>query len=284
MMNYESEYKVLQPNNDLTKRKGYWDLAKGLQKTDGLDTSEYLETVIAATLSGEYGISDAKAALERHYAGVTYNCPNADEMEADIVASRIVEMLEVDDFKFSPIMLKSIHKKLFHDVLPYKWVGQWRTENIIKDQEILNGRTVNYANFDEIEDFLTHDFALEKNAHYSFPFDSEQIDRLINFTSAVWQTHPFREGNTRTVSTFLIKYLKSMGVEVTNEPFIEHSAWFRDALVRHNYANVPMGVHPEAKYITMFFENILLDADHDLASFNLECRTLFEPRNQDKCN
>ena len=275
MVGYNSEYKVLEANGDLAKRKEYWKLAKGLQQTDGLDTSEYLETVISATLSGEYGIQDAKKALDKHYSGVMYGCVGADVMEADIVSARIVELLEMDDFKFSPIMLRSIHERLFHDVLPFKWVGQWRKENISKEQDILNGRTVQYADYREIANFLSYDFDQEKGSKYTLSFDDDQVKTLTEFISAIWQTHPFREGNTRTISTFLIKYLRKMGVEINIDPFIEHSKWFRDALVRHNYSSLKEGVYPEPKYLTKFFENILLGARHDLASLDLRCEELF---------
>ena len=45
----------------------------------------------------------------------------------------------------------------------------------------------------------------------------------------------FAEGNTRTTAVFFIKYLKTLGFEVGNELFSEHSWYFRNALVRANY-------------------------------------------------
>lgn len=42
----DSEYKELRPNEDLQKRREYWEIAKGLQKVDGLNTSQYLEEII----------------------------------------------------------------------------------------------------------------------------------------------------------------------------------------------------------------------------------------------
>lgn len=278
MQGYESEYKVLQPSDDLARRRQYWSLAKGLQKTDGLVTTDYLEGLIEETLTGDLSLTDAKQALSRHYSGVAYGTAAAADMEADIVAARIVGLLETDDFIFSPVLLKSIHKRLFADVLSFDWVGTWRTENIFKEQEILNGRSLRHANYDEIDDYLAFDFAQEKGAVYTLPFDEAQIKRLAEFISAIWQTHPFREGNTRTIATFLIKYLKNMGVEITNEPFAQHSDWFRDALVRHNFADVSKGVNPEPKFLTLFFENILLDANHDLPSCDMTCPPLFEEK------
>jgi len=45
------------------------------------------------------------------------------------------------------------------------------------------------------------------------------ILRLTN----VWQNHLFREGNTRTTTAFVIKYLCSCGFNVNNELFADNS-------------------------------------------------------------
>ena len=97
--------------------------------------------------------------------------------------------------------------------------------------------------------------------------------KLSRFVSAIWQTHPFREGNTRTVSTFLILYLRSIGIPADNGPFKKHADWFRDALVRSNYANIRKGIYPEFSYLETFFENVLLGAKHDLEAMEL---TIFQ--------
>lgn len=44
-MNINDDYQEIEPTSDPDKRKEYWEIGKGLQQVDGLDTSEYLETV-----------------------------------------------------------------------------------------------------------------------------------------------------------------------------------------------------------------------------------------------
>lgn len=95
-----------------------------------------------------------------------------------------------------------------------------------------------YGHWEDIAEYLAYDFEQEKNVRYTIPLSSKDISRFSRFVSAIWQTHPFREGNTRTVSTFLIKYLQTMGVPADNTPFKQHTKWLRDALVRSNYANL----------------------------------------------
>ncbi|MCL2883654.1 MAG: cell filamentation protein, partial [Coriobacteriia bacterium] len=120
-MSDDSEYQELLPNSDLQKRQEYWDVAKGLQKVDGLQTSDYLETVIRDTIDGKYGTAQAASIVESYYK----ESPAADAAtrEADIVSARIAAYLEIDDFLMSPVMLLGIHRTLFQGVYADSWVG-----------------------------------------------------------------------------------------------------------------------------------------------------------------
>ena len=73
------------------------------------------------------------------------------------------------------------------------------------------------------------------------------INNITNFSSNIWQTHPFREGNTRTTALFIEKYLVSLGYDVDNTMFKEKSVYFRNALVRSNYFNNYLNIE-EDKY------------------------------------
>ena len=53
---------------------------------------------------------------------------------------------------------------------------------------------------------------------------------MSKFVSGLWQIHAFGEGNTRTTAVFLIKYLQSMGFDVTNDIFAEKVWYFRNEL------------------------------------------------------
>lgn len=60
------------------------------------------------------------------------------------------------------------------------------------------------------------------------------VKQIQHFISGIWQIHPFHEGNTRTVTVFLIQYLREFGFDIDNTPFQQHSKYFRDALVLDN--------------------------------------------------
>ncbi|HFR3748957.1 TPA: Fic family protein [Streptococcus suis] len=62
----------------------------------------------------------------------------------------------------------------------------------------------------------------------------EMVYHLKDFASSIWQIHPFGEGNTRTVTVFMIKYLRSLGLTIDNEPFKKHARYFRYALILDN--------------------------------------------------
>ena len=72
------------------------------------------------------------------------------------------------------------------------------------------------------------------------------------------------EGNTRTTAVFIEKYLRSLGYKVDNEMFEKHSRYFRDALVRANYANLPKNIAKTDEFLVKFFENLLLGSNHSL--------------------
>ena len=60
------------------------------------------------------------------------------------------------------------------------------------------------------------------------------MDEVTQFLSGIWQIRPFREGNTRTTAVFGILYLRFLGFVLDNQPFAQHSQYFRDALVLAN--------------------------------------------------
>ena len=113
MLDYQSDYKILEPTTDLDARRSYWAVGIGLQKIDGVDTSDYLNALVEDTLKGKYSTEEAVAHIAKHYEQIDQNDPLAPVKEADISAARIAKLLEYDDFKLSPIALKSIHKQLF---------------------------------------------------------------------------------------------------------------------------------------------------------------------------
>lgn len=97
----------------------------------------------------------------------------------------------------------------------------------------------------------------------------EIIRHLAVFLSRLWQIHIFGEGNTRVTALFFIKYLSTLGFEVTNDVFAENAWYFRNALVRANYNDLKKGIHETTAFLELFLRNLLLDEHHPLRNRTL---------------
>ena len=102
------------------------------------------------------------------------------------------------------------------------------------------------------------------------------IHHLAIFVSRLWQIHVFGEGNTRTTAVFFIKYLRTLGFDVTNDIFAENAWYFRNALVRANYNDLKNGVHETTEYLEMFLRNLLLDEKNELHNRSMHISGVFE--------
>ena len=141
-----------------------------------------------------------------------------------------------------------------------------RDYNITKKEWILNGETVIYGSATELKATLDYDISKEKKFSYKNLSSQEIIHHLALFISDLWQIHAFSEGNTRTSAVFFIKYLRTLGYNVTNDIFAENSWYFRNALVRANYTDLKNNVHSTTEYLELFLENLLLNENHKLSN------------------
>ncbi len=243
--------------------KGYaWHTAIGLQAVDGLKPSKYLIDTAIKNIEGDISIDEAQELLNTYYE----ENPKADTEdrteEADKVAVRIAKILSEKAFSFTPNEYISIHKKLFAGI--YGHAGKLRDYNITKKEWVLNGATVLYGSASELRATLDYDFAEEKKFSYKNLSMEEIIHHLAIFISRLWQIHVFGEGNTRTTAVFFIKYLRTLGFDVTNDIFAENAWYFRNALVRANYNDLKNGVHETTEYLELFLRNLLLDEKNEL--------------------
>lgn len=248
---------------DKAEKSEAWQTAIGLQQVDGLTTSEYLLETAKDHIEGNIDIKEAQDRIYSYYEAEAQRQAIEDgTAEADIVSSRIAELLGERTFQFSPAEYQNIHRRLFEGVL--KEAGNFRTYNISKKEWVLNGESVLYASWKSIHDTLEYDFQLERE----FPYDvlplSDAVKHLAKFTAGIWQIHPFCEGNTRATAVFIIKYMRSFGFHINNEAFQKHSWYFRNALVRANYNDIQNGIHATTRFLELFFSNLLLDTNYEL--------------------
>ena len=260
----ETSYERIPERNDKEYKRSIWDAAIGLQAVDGLKPSKYLRNLAEENIAGQKTYDEVNKELIKEYgAGKTR------QKEADIVALRIAQILETSDFIMSPALLLSIHEYLFDGILEDESIGKFRKYNIRKKETILLGDSVRYADQLIIKPQLNQIFDDERSYSYSYPMNENDIDHLSGFTSKLWQTHPFAEGNTRTTAVFIKLYLKSLGYEVNNEPFKFNSDYYRNALVRSCYESSAYNSEPTNKFLNLFYMNLLNASDNKLDSFDL---------------
>lgn len=269
-INYEE---INKPSEYIKKTE--WDMAIGLQKVDNLKPSKHLENLLEKNIIGKLSLDEVKEELRTYYVEKEKkNEVNYNELECDFVSTRIVELLQEEKFELSVDYLKYVHKHLFRDI--YEFAGNFRVIDFSKAEIILNRDSVAYGDCKTLEESMEYDISLEKQKNYKDMSMVEVINNITEFSSNIWQVHPFREGNTRTTALFIEKYLISLGYNVDNSLFKEKSVYFRNALVRSNYFNNELNVKEDNSYLVKFYENLLLGKNNNLHSEDLIVKELVE--------
>ncbi len=272
-----NDYIEAEPPKNYVKQS-QWDMAIGLQEVDSLKPSKYLEKLLQENVTGEKTIYEVEKELKEYYKEKEKNNDiNHNELECDLVSTRIVELLQEDNFELSVDYLKYVHKYLFQDV--YEFAGEFRKVDFSKHERILNNDSVAYGDHKLLEQSLDYDITLEKNKNYKGMNIVDVINNITDFSSRIWQIHPFREGNTRTTALFIEKYLVSLGYNVDNALFKDKSVYFRNALVRSNYFNNYLNIKEDNSFLIKFYENLLLGKNNNLHSKDLIVEELFSKEN-----
>jgi fido (protein-threonine AMPylation protein)/predicted transcriptional regulator len=270
MYNFDEYIRQVEPGK---KEKGQiWQTAIGLQQVDGLKPSAYLIETAIQNIEGDITFEEVKNRIDAYYKTQTNpkDIDTEDDRteEADKVSARIAEILSEQTFSFIPLVYINIHRRLFAGI--YKFAGKIRNYNITKSEWVLDGATVLYADAALLRQTLDYDFAQEKMFDFKGLSPQQVIEHIANFISDLWQIHPFGEGNTRTTAVFLIQYLRKLGFKnINNDLFAQHSWYFRNALVRANYADVSRGIVKTKDYVIYFLANLVFGEKNDLKNRKL---------------
>ena len=260
-INFEEYSQVGEPQK--AERAYAWSTAIGLQAVDGLTVSQYLKDTAVKNIEGEISIDEARELIYTYYQTKTSREPDEEEkQEADKVSGNIAKIIAEQSFSFSVPTLISFHRHIFEGV--FKHAGELRPCDITKKEWVLRGDTVLYGRSQDLRMALEYDMEQERQFDYSGLNMDQVVEHLAKFVSGIWQIHPFREGNTRTTAVFTIKYLRSIGFDVTNHLFSMHSWYFRNALVRANYQNIAKGVQRDTRFLEQFFRNLLMGERNEL--------------------
>lgn len=190
--------------------------------------------------------------------------------EADITNLAMTAIYGRKYEKFNADTLNDIHRIIFGQI--YEWAGEYRTIMMTKSEDILGGDTVRYAYPKEIKKSLTEIMKEVGKLRRDGSNDRDIVFRLTRIVSSIWQIHPYREGNTRTVIVFSVLLAKHLGFDVNHELFKEHSAYVRNALV---WAS--QGIYSEYKYIErIFFDAILHEENENTKNVSEKSNSKYE--------
>lgn len=169
-------------------------------------------------------------------------------VEGDLTKMSMGIVYAKDYEKFSTETLQDIHRTIFGGL--YEWAGEFRTIPIMKSEEVLGGDTVRYAAPGEIKKQLD---AASKEMSKLKAADEKKVllFKIVRITASIWQTHPFREGNTRSVIAFSVLLAAKLNIKLDYALFAKHAAYVRNALVW-----CTQGIYSKYEYL----ERIYFDA------------------------
>ncbi|MBD7908512.1 Fic/DOC family protein [Sporosarcina gallistercoris] len=152
------------------------------------------------------------------------------DVEAQLLIAGIVDISsitwKIDFHKYDSLQI--IHHFLFHEL--YTWAGKFRSVNISKSERVLNGLSVAYSDKDHIVSDLENVFKWAQSKQWSYSNPSLIKDFSVLMVK-LWRIHPYREGNTRTVSIFMKLFAEANRLDFNAQLLSQHAGYLRNALV-----------------------------------------------------
>lgn len=177
-------------------------------------------------------------------------------IEAEYTSTRLKEIME-NPIKgnFDLDHLCRIHDYIFQDL--YDWAGQPRIINIEKSEPLLGGISIEYSDFQDIKIMASSILSkMEEVDWEKFSLD-EKAESLSKYMADLWKVHIFREGNTRTIVTFICQYTENKGFVLDTELFEKNSAYVRSALVAASAVFKGLGDKSKPQYLVKIVKDAL---------------------------
>lgn len=166
-----------------------------------------------------------------------------------------VKLLDIDDKICGDVFdyqrIKDIHAYIFGDL--YEWAGKERGINIVKGERVLGGDTVRYADTNSIETEMEAALKELNQVNWEVLDISETAELFSKLIAKIWQIHPFREGNTRTIITFATQFAEKHGFRMNKALLKDNSEYVRDALVKASD-----GMYSEYEYLIRIIQDAIL--------------------------
>lgn len=152
------------------------------------------------------------------------------QAEADISFVKLFTVdRDVAPGDFGLEYIKRLHKYILGDI--FDWAGDFRTVPMQKEEKILAGDSVRYSHPNNINSDLSKIIEKLQKEHWSNKSIDEKVSVFNKLIAGLWQTHPFRDGNTRTIVAYAIRYAKEKGFELNSDILLQNFGYVRGALV-----------------------------------------------------
>lgn len=134
------------------------------------------------------------------------------QAEKDIAYVKLINAEEEIKRPCDIRLLKRIHKHIFEDI--FEWAGEFRTIPIYKEERVIPGVSLEYAEPQNIEKELTKRLEEMNSINWKGKGIDEITKQFTKELAKLWRIHPFRDGNTRTTLTFAHIFAKQKGFEM----------------------------------------------------------------------
>ena len=181
-------------------------------------------------------------------------------IEAEYTSTRLKEIMEHPiKGNFDLDHLYRMHNYIFQDL--YDWAGQPRIINIEKSEPVLGGISIEYSDFKDIKFIASSVLSKMEEVDWGkFSLD-EKAESLSKYMAELWKVHIFREGNTRTIVTFICQYADSKGFVLDTELFEQNRAYVRSALVAASAVFKGLGDKSKPQYLVKIVKDALKRGD-----------------------
>lgn len=148
---------------------------------------------------------------------------------------------------------QQVHRFLFGKA--YEWAGEPRAIDIYKCEKVLQGYSIEYEDCTKIEESMDKVLTELKTIEWGKLSADDQAKCLATYMARVWKIHAFREGNTRTTTTFFCQFAESKGMVLNRLHFAQHSKYLRDALVAASASWESIGDRSKPEYLIKFVKD-----------------------------
>ena len=185
------------------------------------------------------------------------NQQELDDAEADYVTFRLKEITVkplLGNYDWAHLL--AMHQYIFQDI--FEQAGEQRKMNIIKEEPVLGGLSVEYSDFFDIAKDSERTLKEMRSKKWGSMNTHDSALEFSDSLAKLWKIHPFREGNTRTTVTFCCQYADEIGLNPDRKLFEDNAQYVMTALVAYNAVFDDMGDLSKPEYLVRIVEDAIL--------------------------